>query len=302
MTDTLPEDFRSGFVAVVGRPNVGKSTLMNALLGQKVAITSPKAQTTRRRQLGILTDDQMQMIFVDTPGINTPRRKLDDFMRREALSSLQEVDVALWVVDITTLPDDHEQAVAELLQKTDGPLPVIIAMNHSDRLKPEHVLPHTEAYRALVPAAEWMLTSATRGDNLEKLRAMLIAALPVGPQYYPPDQVTDTLLRDLAAELIREAALNLLKQEVPHGVAVEIESFIEVPGRAPHIQAALWVERANHKAIVIGKGGQMLKQIGMAARKEIEAQLEQQVFLELFVKVVEDWRDDPRRLDTLGYR
>lgn len=293
--------FHSGFVAVVGRPNVGKSTLMNALLGQKIAIVSPRPQTTRKRQLGILTLENAQIIFVDTPGIHRPKQALDKTMLAVAAEVIADADAILWLVDVSEPPTGEDKRIAELVAKHASRAPIVMAMNKSDRLKPEHVLPNSDAFRALAPKAEWMLTSATRGDNLDKIAPMLAACLPEGPQYYDEKQITDFNLREIAAELIREAALEELRDEVPHGIAVEIEEFKEPEGKAAHVSAVIYVERESHKGIVIGKKGDMLKKIGTQARKQIELQLDGPVFLELHVKVKADWRSSDREVRNLGY-
>ncbi len=296
-----PPSFRSGFVAVIGRPNVGKSTLLNALLGQKIAIVSPRPQTTRRKQLGILTLDDAQLIFIDTPGIHRPKHALDKTMQAVALDTLADADALLWVVDVSEPPTEADRRIAELIARHAAARPLVLALNKSDRLKPEQVLSHTAAFRALAPHAEWMLFSATRGDNLEKLVPLLTAHLPEGPQYYEAEQITDLNLREIAADLIREAALVELWDEVPHGIAVEIEEFKEPPGKAAHVGAVLYVERENHKGIVIGKRGEMLKRIGARARKEIELQRDGPVFLQLQVKVRENWRQKEQEVKRLGY-
>ncbi len=298
-----PTNFKSGFVAVVGRPNVGKSTLLNALLGQKIAIVSPRPQTTRRKQLGILTLPEAQIIFVDTPGFQKPRHALDRYMLEAASSVFGDADEILWVVDIAELPGAADRAIAKLIAEQPSTF-VLLAMNKSDVLQPKHIASHTEAFRELAPRAEWQLISATRGDNLEKIVPLLTARLPEGPQYYDGDEATDFYQRDIAAELIREAALNELRDEVPHGIAVEIEEFKDPQGKGStlsRISATIYVERENHKGIVIGKGGAQLKRIGEQARKEIEAQLEGKVFLELQVKVRENWRQNEQDVRRFGY-
>jgi GTPase len=293
---------RSGFVAVVGRPNVGKSTLMNAYLGQKIAIISNKPQTTRHTQLGILTRPDAQVIFVDTPGMHEARNPLGTYMVQVATRALQDADVVLFIVDVSTPPGPGDERLAQIIAERPEPGPVVLALNKSDRLQPQDVIPFTNAYAALAPTAEWMLTSAVRGDNLDDLLNRIIQALPEGPDLFPEDEVTQTHLRDLAAEFIREAALNLLEEEVPHGVAVEIESFDERGEGNAFIAATLYVERESHKGIVIGKNGSMLKQIGTNARKEIEALLGGKVFLELYVKVRVNWRKNEADVQRLGYR
>lgn len=298
--DDLPPGHRSGFVAVVGRPNVGKSTLMNAYLGEKVAIVSPKPQTTRQRQLGILTRDDAQLVFVDTPGIHLPRTKLGEFMVEAASEAVPDADVILFVVDVSELPTTADRKIAELVNEA-ADIAVVMALNKSDALPPNKVKRNVDAFEQLVPQAEWMLTSATRGDNLDKLMAMLVAALPEGPRYYPADQLTDQHLREAAAEIVREKVLLNLHEEVPHGVAVQVEEFKERSDKLTYIGATIYVERDSQKGIVIGKRGAMLKQIGAAARTDIEEMLGTKVFLELWVKVLKNWRKDENALRRLGY-
>jgi GTP-binding protein Era len=298
---TADTPFRSGFIAVVGRPNVGKSSLMNAFLGQKIAIVSAKPQTTRHAQLGILTEPGYQLVFVDTPGMHAPRNKLGEYMVEAAARAMLDADVILFIVDASAAPMPEDVHLAEQIHNRAGVAPVVLALNKSDLLKPEHVLIHTNAYRGLAPEARWMLISATRGDNLDALRQILIEALPEGEPLYPEDEVTQTYARDLAAEMIREAALNALEQEVPHGIAVEIESFDETRPDLIRLSAVVYLERESHKPIVIGKGGSKLKEIGTNARQSIEEMLGRKVFLELHVKVRADWRKSERDMKRFGY-
>jgi GTPase len=297
----LPDNHKSGFIAVVGKPNVGKSTLVNALIGAKVAITSPKPQTTRKRVLGILSLDGVQMLFVDTPGIHIPKRALSRYMMREVDAALSDCDAILFVVDVAGAPDTADRVVAERIAAL--PAPKILALNKSDSIDPVKLVEHVNAYEALLPGARLetnaMLTSATRGDNLDTLRTMLIASLNAGPAFYPPDQVTDQNERTLAAEFIREQALRLLDQEVPHGVMVEIEEWKQRKNGLVFVAAVIYVERDSQKGILIGKRGAMLKDIGQQARREMERELEIKVYLELYIKVREAWRESDR--DVSGF-
>jgi len=292
----------SGYIVVVGKPNVGKSTLMNRFLGEKVAIVSHKPQTTRLRQLGIYTQADTQAIFVDTPGIHQPRHRLGEFMVNVATQALADADVILFVADMTSAPDDEDKRVAELVQGARGDVPVVLALNKMDRAKAENVLPYSEAYRALVPDADWTTLSAAKGDGVDDLLKRILAKLPAGPQYFPEDQVSDMAMRDIAAEIVREKALLNLDQEVPHAVAVEVEEYKERTPTLTYIRVAIYVERDSHKAILIGKGGAMLKKIGSEARADLEEFIGTQVYLEPWVKVLKNWRQDEALLRRLGYR
>lgn len=297
----INEGHRSGFVAVIGRPNVGKSTLINGLLQEKINIVSPRPQTTRSRQLGILTTADYQIIFMDTPGLMQPRHKLDEFMVETAVDSLNEADVVLFLVDGSEPVGPGDQAIAEQLHGLDDSSTVILAINKSDVTAPENVMPHTEAYRALLPNATWIFFSARTGNGRNELLDLIVQALPEGPRYYPADQVTDIYLRDMAAEFIREQVMLQLRDEIPYSVAVQVEQFKERDNGTTYIGANIIVERDNHKAIVIGAKGSQLRQIGAAARKELEELLEGKVFLELWVKVEPKWRHNEQALKRLGY-
>jgi GTP-binding protein Era len=297
----IPAGHKSGFVAVIGRPNVGKSTLMNSLVGQKVAIVSPKPQTTRSRIMGILTREDAQVIFVDTPGLHRPLHKLGEAMVAAATRAIPDADAVLFMVDVSVPPTDEDRMIAGLIpERTEAP--VILVLNKMDLLPPEKVKLHTEAYWALAPYHdEWMMTVATEGVNLDKLLDLILAALPEGPRYYPGDQVTDQTEREIAAELIREQVLRYTRQEVPHAVAVVVEEFKEREGGAIYVAANVFVEKDSQKGIVIGRQGQMLRQIGSAARQEIERMTGGRVYLDLWVKVRKRWRRDERELRRLGY-
>ncbi len=292
-------EYRSGFVAVIGKPNVGKSTLMNAYLGQKVSIVSEKPQTTRHRIRGILTLPNAQIVFVDTPGIHEPKNKLGEFMVETASKAIPDADVILFVVDVSEMPTPEDEQIAGLIERH-GQAPVILALNKVDLLPPERVKPNCDAYFNLVRHDDWMLISSTRGDNLNKLLDLIIAHLPEGPRYYPEDQITDQPVRFIAAELIREQVLCHTYQEVPHGVAVLVEEF-EERDSTTYIRANIIVEKKSHKGILIGKEGKMLKKIGQAAREEIERLLGTKVYLDLWVKVRKKWRKKEEELRRLGY-
>jgi GTPase len=299
--EQLPDGHKSGFVALVGRPNVGKSTLLNNFLQQKVAIVSPRPQTTRSRQLGILTRPNYQIIFVDTPGIMQPRHKLDEYMLEAAMATLEEVDLILWLVDASEPPGPGDAEIGERLRSLGDTTPVILGMNKVDMLPAGDVLPRSEAYQALVPGAPWILFSATEGLGTDELFAMLLDALPEGPRFYPSEQVTDIFERDLAAELIREQILLQIREEIPHGTAVAVDEFKERETGMVYIHAVIYVEREAHKKIVIGSGGAQLRAIGAESRKEIERMLGTRVYLELWVKVEPQWRRNERALKRLGY-
>ncbi len=298
--EELPEGYRSGFVAVLGKPNVGKSTLINALVGQKVAIVSSKPQTTRRRLLGILTLPQAQIIFIDTPGIHFPKHKLGEYMVETATRALRDVDLALFMVDLSGPPTEEDEEIARLLAQR-RPAPVILALNKVDLLSPPEEEGRREAYLSLGEFDQWLSISATRGDNRDRLLDLIIEHLPLGPQYYPPEQVTDQEVRFMAGELIREKALEYLHQEVPYSLAVVVEEFTERREDLTYISATIHVERESQKGIVLGQKGEMVKRIGQAARREIEALLEKRVYLELWVKVSKKWRHKEAALRRLGY-
>ena len=296
-------EFRSAFIAILGRPNVGKSTLMNALLGQKIAAVSPKPQTTRKRQLGIFTTDSAQLVFVDTPGIHSPRHKLGTFLNQEAEEALQGVDVILWLVDGSMRPTEEDKQIAALLARTPRRTPLVLAANKMDLIPAETLTRNLDSYQAsLKRDAQVISISATQNQNLDELKEVLVSLAPVRPPEYDEEQVTDSYERDIAGDLIREACLHQLREEVPHGVGVRIDEFTERENGMIYIAATIFVERESQKGIVIGEGGKMLKQIGSSARKEIEDMGGRPVFLELRVKVLKDWRNNEEALRRLGYK
>jgi GTP-binding protein Era len=296
-------EFRSGYIALVGKPNVGKSTLINAVLGQKVAAVSPRPQTTRRRQLGILNMDIAQLVFVDLPGIHKPQHKLGKFLNQEAEEGLIGVDLIFWMVDGSQDPDEEDQLIADMLRELKNPPDIMIGMNKTDRLKTdEEINQQSQKYAMLLPAVELVSFSALRPNSRGELVEKLVEKMPVREADYPTDQLTDLYERDIAADLIREAALFFLRDEVPHGLAVRIDEFTERGSSGAFIAATLFVERDSQKGIVIGEKGLMLKKIGSAARHEIEAMGGRKVFLDLRVKVAKNWRNDENFLNRIGYK
>lgn len=294
------ENYKSGFVALVGRPNVGKSTLMNHLIGQKIAITSDKPQTTRNRIQTVYTDERGQIIFLDTPGIHKAKNKLGQYMVSVAEGTLSEVDVILWLVEPGTFIGAGEQHIAELLKKVKTP--VILVINKVDTVKNrEDILKFIDAYRKVCDFAEIVPASALKGENTDTMIKLLFQYLPYGPQYYDEETVTDQPMRQIAAELVREKALRLLEDEIPHGIAVIVEKMTERKNGMFDIEATIICEKDSHKGIIIGKGGGMLKKIGSAARQEIENLMGARVNLQLWVKVRKEWRDSELYMKNYGY-
>ncbi|MCD8196640.1 MAG: GTPase Era [Lachnospiraceae bacterium] len=296
----MEEQKKTGFAALIGRPNVGKSTLMNRLIGQKIAITSHKPQTTRNRIQTVYTCERGQIVFLDTPGIHRAKNKLGEYMVGVAERALKEADVVLWLVE----PDSHigagEQRIAERLAK--GAVPVVLVINKVDQVKKEEVLGFIDAWRRILDFADIVPVSALKGTNTDTLIDVIFKYLPYGPMFYDEDTVTDQPLRQIAAEMIREKALQLLSEEIPHGIAVQIDRMQPRPdGRIWDVEATIVCEKASHKGIIIGKGGAMLKKIGSAARFEIERQLGAKVNLKLWVKVKKDWRDSDFLMKNFGY-
>ena len=299
MTNSNP--FKSGHVALVGKPNVGKSTLLNRIVGQKVSIVSNKPQTTRRKAIGIANGDGWQIAFVDTPGIHEPHNRLGRGMVEQARAGLMDVDVAVYVADGSHHPGEMDKQIAEMLKMNMPDKTPIVCMNKMDLLKADNVERNVHAYTSLFGTEEYMMTTATRGDNVDSLVELIVARLPEGPPEYAEDEFTDQSSRYLAAELVREKILHATREEVPHSVAVLVEGWDEneVPIR---IEATILVEKASQRGILIGKGGQFLKEIGTKARLDIEETLGKKVFLALHVKVAEGWRQNPRLLAELEYR
>lgn len=295
----MTENFKSGFATLIGRPNVGKSTLMNYLIGQKIAITSNKPQTTRNRIQTVLTTEEGQIIFVDTPGIHKAKNKLGEYMVNIAERTLNEVDVVLWLVEPSTFIGAGEKHIAQQLEKVNTP--VILVINKVDSVKKEEVFASIAAYKDLYDFAEIVPVSARSGENTRELLKEIFKYLPYGPQFYDEDTVTDQPERQIVAELIREKALHCLNEEIPHGIAVTIERM-QKTRKLTHIDATIICERDSHKGIIIGKQGKMLKKIGSTARYEIEKMLDCQVNLQLWVKVKKDWRDSEFLMKNFGYR
>ena len=290
---------KSGFATLIGRPNVGKSTLMNRLIGQKIAITSNKPQTTRNRIQTVYTCDQGQIIFLDTPGIHKAKNKLGEYMVNVAERTLREVDVILWLVESSTFIGAGERHIAEQLKK--AKTPVILVINKTDTVKREEILVFIDTYRKLYDFDEIVPVSALNGDNTDTLIEQIFKYLPYGPQYYDEDTVTDQPMRQIVAELIREKALRCLDEEIPHGIAVSIDQMKErKDGGICDIDATIICEKDSHKGIIIGKQGAMLKKIGSAARYEIERMMDMKVNLKLWVKVKKDWRDSDYLIKNFG--
>lgn len=296
----MENKFKSGFIAIIGRPNVGKSTFMNRVIGQKIAIMSDKAQTTRNKIQGVLTEDDSQMVFIDTPGIHKPKHRLGDFMVKMAESTLNEVDVIMFMIDAKEGYGRGDQYIIDRLQKVKKP--VFLIINKIDMIHPDDLLPLIDFYREKYDFEEIIPVSALEGNNVNHLLGVLKSHLPTGPQYFPEDQITDHPERFIISELIREKVLHLTKEEIPHSVAVTIESMEERKDGMIYIQAAVITERGSQKGILIGKGGSMLKEIGKNARKDIEALLGSKVYLELWVKVQKDWRNKQSRLNEFGFK
>lgn len=294
----MNEKHKSGFAALIGRPNVGKSTLMNCLIGQKIAITSKKPQTTRNRIQTVYTSDEGQIVFVDTPGIHKAKNKLGDYMVGVAERSLKEVDVILWLVEPTDYIGAGEQHIIEQLKKVK--VPVILVINKIDTVKREQLLGYIDTYRKQLDFAEIVPVSALKDDNTDTLIELIMKYLPYGPAFYDEDTITDQPMRQIVAELIREKVLRSIDEEIPHGVAVTIEAM-KFSKKIVDIDATIICERDSHKGIIIGKGGAMLKKIGSMARPEIEDLLEQHVNLQLWVKVKKDWRDSDFLIKNFGY-
>ena len=295
-SDDWGEDHRSGVVAVAGRPNVGKSTLINAILGQKIAIVSAKPQTTRQRQLGIHTSDAAQILFVDTPGLHEPKSRLGDYMFKVARNALTDADAIVWIVDVSRQPIDEDRRIAELLTRMAGGTPLVLALNKVDLVArtshPDHL--------ALAPHHAAIETNALKGQGVAEVLSCLPPLLPRGPRYYPADQASEANLRFMAAEIIREKVIGLTSDEIPHAVAVLIDEFKERSGMT-RIAATIYVERQSQKGILIGKGGKMIKRIGTEARAALQELLACRVRLDTRVKVQRNWRGDDNFLRRAGY-
>lgn len=297
----INEEFRSGFVAVIGRPNVGKSTLLNQILNQKVAAVSAKPQMTRKQQLGILTREDYQIVFIDTPGMHIAHHKLGDYMNQVAEMALKDADVLIWIVDATFLPTQEDKLIAERIALLTSRPTILLALNKIDLVAPELLDSREKYYEELLPDMKIFRISAELNVGVENLLNSVIEELPKGQAFYNEDQVTDLYERDIAIELIRESVLNHLSEEVPHAVGVRLDEYKDRGEDKAYLMATLFVERESQKGIVIGKQGTMIRAIGTAARQEIEALTGRQVFLDLRVKVQKNWRNNPDALKLMGY-
>ncbi|MDQ0493108.1 GTPase Era [Paenibacillus brasilensis] len=295
----VKKHFKSGFVAIVGRPNVGKSTLMNHVIGQKIAIMSDKPQTTRNKIHGVYTTEDTQIVFLDTPGIHKRQSKLGDYMNQTAFNALGEVEAVLFLIDAAEGLGGGDRFIVEQLKQVKTP--IILVLNKIDRIEPEALLPLIEQYRKLYEFAEIVPISAKMGNNVDRLLEQLQKYLPEGPQYYPDDQITDHPEQFVIAELVREKILHMTREEVPHSIAVMIEDMKVQDNGVVHIMAVIFVERDSQKGIIIGKQGAMLKEVGKQARQDIQNLLGSKIFLELWVKVKKDWRNQERVLRDLGF-
>lgn len=294
------QEHKSGFVAIIGRPNVGKSTLLNRIVRQKIAIMSDKAQTTRNKIQGVYTTPESQIIFIDTPGIHKPKHRLGDFMVETAYSALREVDAIIFMVSAEQPRGRGDDFIIERLKMNQTP--VYLVINKIDTIHPDKLFPIIEDYSQQMTFKEIVPISATEGNNVEKMIELLESEMPEGPQYFPEDQVTDHPEYFIVSELVREKVLLLTREEVPHSVAVVVEDMRRDENDKIHIQATIIVERSSQKGIIIGKGGKMLKDVGIKARKDIEDLLGNGVYLELWVKVQKNWRDKQKHLQDYGYR
>lgn len=293
-------NFKSGFVTIVGRPNVGKSTLLNYIIGEKITITSDKAQTTRNRVQGIHTTDEEQIVFIDTPGIHKPKHQLGRYMVKTALSTLNEVDIILFMINVSEKMGPGDRFIMERLKTVESP--VFLVMNQIDKVHPDELLPMIESYQAEVEFDEVIPVSALDGNNVDVLLEVIISYLEEGPQYYPTDQISDHPEYFIVQELIREKVLELTREEIPHSVAVQTESMEKIDDDMIEVRATIVVERSSQKGIIIGKRGSMLKEIGTRARKDIQKLLGSKIYLELWVQVKDDWRNTPRYLGDFGYQ
>ncbi|HJE19426.1 MAG TPA: GTPase Era [Aliicoccus persicus] len=297
----MSEEFKSGFISIIGRPNVGKSTFMNKVLGQKIAIMSDKPQTTRNKVQGVYTKDNAQMIFIDTPGIHKPKHELGEHMMKVARNTLRETEVILFLVNVAEEIGRGDEFIIDMLKNTSTP--IILVLNKIDLVHPDQLIEQIDVYKDKLNFSDIVPISALQGNNIERLLEVIESHLPPGPMYYPADRVTDHPEHFIVSELIREKALHLTSQEIPHAIGVEVEKMkAENEGDKVHVQATIFVERESQKGMVIGKGGKMLKEIGKLARVDIEHLLGSKVYLELWVKVQKDWRNKKNFIRGLGYK